>query len=295
MRTGRILRLVLVALLSASVAGCLSAPLEPHHAPPAEGVRVMSYNVRFADLSRGEERVLSHAAEIASVLTTIRPDLAGLQEVVTADYPIYVRPDPLLRALKDALPEYGWIAPEGASLLSQSNPILYRRDRYMPVEQGVEWFSESPTIPDTTGWGNALPRYLIWATFYDASAQMHLTVANLHLDHLSRKMNRRAIDRLVVLLQERFRGHPLILLGDFNEPASGVTRAALEAYVTPVLTPADGPSRAGLLSLQIDAIYVTSHFTVLDAGIVREPSLVRGTSDHRPVVADLGMSFAVQE
>jgi len=104
----------------------------------------------------------------------------------------------------------------------------------------MHWFSETPDVPDSRHWGNAFPRHVLWAVFYDAAVGRHILVANLHLDHLSRRMNRRALEQLPQVLRheaENRRGEPLPIVvgGDFNEPAQGCARAPLSRAFTSVL------------------------------------------------------------
>lgn len=267
---------------------CISIPIEPE-APPHDGsLRVASYNIRYAEPDALDE----HAAEVAGVITRLDADLLGLQEVMTIDYPDVVVPCPFRSRIAELVPGYAWVGPEGAAALSQSNAILYREDRYLPVAQGMKWYSPDPDRPDSTGYGNTLPRYLIWARFYDAHTDSYLVMINTHLDHLSRRTNREAIAMLVAMLSEQFADEPLILTGDFNEPAAGRSRDPIAELLAPVLRPADGPTRYGVPTLQIDAIYASAHFTVEEAGVVRgttdeERDAIAGTSDHRPVVAQL--------
>lgn len=282
-----VLVLVLAGVFDAILPACRTVSLEPHHPPEEESLRVMSFNAHFADLTGGEEAVTSHARDVALVIREIKPDIAGLQEVATADYPDYVRPDPFVRNLTELLPDYGWICPCGASVLSQSNPILYRKDRFLPNTQGIEWFSPEPSVPDSTGWGNELPRYFVWATFFDASTHRHITVLNVHLDHITRRMNRLAIERLIELCGQELDERYVVLLGDFNEPATGGPRSKLSEHLEPVITPLEGPTMSGVPPIQIDGIYVGEQFIVSSARVVRGSGLIKRTSDHRPVVADL--------
>lgn len=277
--------LVLSALLL--LASCTSVPLSPFAVDEGDTLRVLSYNVRFADAQTGPDGIASHASAVAAVVTAAAPDLVAMQEVVTVDFPSVVTPCPLRVALSEHLSDYGWVAPVGAAQLAHSNPILYRLDRLLPVRQGIEWFSPNPEIPDSLGWGNTVPRYVSWALFYDAGTKSHIYVLNVHLDHLSRPMNERAIARLIELLDTVFLDHAVILCGDFNEPASGRLRRALAERLDPALELRDGPTHTLPLALQIDGVYVSNDMDVVNAGVCRRDELTDRTSDHWPIIVDL--------
>jgi hypothetical protein len=206
---------------------------------------------------------------------------------MTGDYPHFVRNNPFRTALADKLPDYAWIAPTGTSRLGDANAILYDPDRFMPMRQGLHWFSDTPMTPDTRGWGNTLPRHVAWALFHDAATDRHLFVANVHLDHLSRRMNHRALEDLVSLLRRQAEIYPdgpvpIVVCGDFNEPATGGARAVLRGHFTSVLKPRDGDTRRDILPLQIDGIYLSPELLLTWADVDREAD----ASDHRPVLAE---------
>lgn len=158
--------LVLLAVLGA----CSTTPLPIREYEPSRDIRVVSYNVHFADAREGVSRVRDHADATASVLRELEPDLACLQEVWTTEYPYVVPDNPFRRMLTAELRSYGWIGPHGASEMAGSSPILYRTSRYLPIRQGIHWFSETPAVPDSAHWGNNLPRHLTWALLFDARA-----------------------------------------------------------------------------------------------------------------------------
>ena len=278
--------LLAAAIFSLSIAACASTPLPPTPQTPADGVRVATYNVHYADMDDGLHAVRAHAEATVRALQIIGADLFCLQEVCTSDYPDIVCPCPFRAELERLLPDYSWIAPRGASKLGSATPILYRADRFFPICQGVEWFSPTPGIPDSTGWGNTLPRCLVWALFYDAAAHGHLLVANVHLDHLSRRANRRALDRIAGFLAEHVSRYPIVLAGDFNEPAVGTARRVLDEHLDCALTLRDGPTFSGGLPLQIDAVYYSRELEPTHVAVLRDLP-ASALADHAPVVVDL--------
>jgi endonuclease/exonuclease/phosphatase family metal-dependent hydrolase len=287
----RQLGIIVIGFYSLLSTGCISVPLEEMEYPHTPDCRVASYNIHFADLNKGRERVTAHAEEVSRLLEDIDADIVFLQEVGTVDFPSYARPCPLRQELAGRLENYGWIGPEGASQTGGSTPILYRFDRYMPIRQGMEWFSDDPTVPDSTGWGNDIPRHMTWALLWDVRAGRHLFVANVHLDHVARRANSRSIREIARLIRRHARINPndpygevpVILSGDLNEHAGWPSRAPLEDLLNPVFGTGHGPTRRGLISLQIDAIYLSEHVSVIDRAILRR----QGPSDHHPLVADL--------
>ncbi len=282
--------------LSISVSGCVSTPLPPIHYDETRAMRIVSYNVHFADATEGLEHVERHADKVAQVLLEVEPDLACLQEVSTIRFPRLVHGNPFRGLLEEELRQFGWIGPRGASQMAGTSPILYRLDRYVPVRQGVHWFSETPAVPDSTHWGNDLPRHMTWALLFDARAGQHVFAANVHLDPWSRTANLRAVEAVERVIRrearrspdEPFGSVPVILCGDFNEPLTSPVRGPLENMLDSVLGVGNGPTRRGVPALQIDGIYVSEDLTVT-ASVVRRR---RGPSDHYPLIVDVHLPSA---
>ena len=267
------------------VAGCVSVPLPQLVPETAATTRVTTFNMRFVDHSAEDPH--ERGAAVADYLRETDADLILLQEMVTIDGYEIVRPDPLAAVLHDLLPAYGWIRPTGVALLSGSNPILYRRDRYLPLEQGVVWMSDHPDIPDSRSWGNDIPRYATWALFYDNAGPAHLFVVNVHLDHLSEYTNERAIDVIRGLLSRKADALPAVLGGDFNAVPGSSVRARLDYILVSALRWHEGPTHRSFPRLQIDGLYFSRDVSVIEVRIDETPLAKPVSSDHAAVIADV--------
>jgi len=281
--------LILLSAVALTVsAGCTTAPVPAPQEARSNKLRVISYNVRYVDADADTTQMRNHAEAVAGDIRALSPDMACLQEVMTGLYPATLPSNPFRAELTAALEAFAWAAPRGASRLSDANPVLYDPERFTLVRQGRHWFSDTPMTPDSRAWGNRQPRHVNWVLFYDRLAERHLFVANLHLDHISRRMNHRALRELPAILK-RHAGLPnnarvpMVVCGDFNEPAAGRALAPLREEFTSALSPGRGDTRRDLLPFQIDGIYVSPELSVGWAAVDRRAE----ASDHRPVAAEL--------
>jgi endonuclease/exonuclease/phosphatase family metal-dependent hydrolase len=280
-----------VLLLSAFFASCVGIPVPDLEPLAPEAARVTSLNIRYVNTD--SEDPLVRADAVAAYLRDTEIDIVMLQEVATVQGHEVVSPDPIAARLAELLPEYGWIRPLGVARLSGSNPILYDLDRYMPIKQGIVWMSETPDMPDSRGWGNDIPRFGTWTILYDNAGGDQLFVMNVHLDHLSQPMNRRAAHLILDVLQDEADALPVVLGGDFNSLPGGSVRGSIEDELSSVLNWTHGPTHLTFPQLQIDGIYVSSEFNVLEAFV--DPTPVDGpiTSDHAAVVAEVMLADSV--
>ena len=200
-------------------------------------IRVMSYNVRYANRHDGHDAWHARRDGVADLIRFHRPDVVGLQE-----------PLPGQRAdLRDRLPEYDLFgrgrkrddADEGC-------PIGIRTDRWRVTDDGTFWLSETPTKP-STGWDAAHPRIASWvrirpreaADGSTASGDPSVLVVNTHLDHVGSRARRESAR----LLRERI--SDLAATGGAGRPADGGENPVGEAERVPRVLVGDFNCTAG--------------------------------------------------
>ena len=271
----------ITSVAAGTLAGCASVPIEELGPGPYPiSLRVATYNVRFDDTAEGRERLY----RVVSAVEELDADVVGLQEVMTAEGPEFTNDPRLLPVLADSLPDYGIVAPGGSAALGMTTPILYRTDRLFALEQGIRWFSDTPTKPDSTSFGNTLPRSFVWALFYDRRTGSEFLFINTHLDHASVRANRRSAEMLVRFASEHHE-YPAIIAGDLNSLRAGAVHRYL---VLSGFTPA--PARGATFvmpPLRIDHLLFCDEWDHLRSGVVtrrrEEPS------DHRPLFAEISL------
>jgi endonuclease/exonuclease/phosphatase family metal-dependent hydrolase len=216
-------------------------------------------------------------------------DIIGIQEAL----------DSQIREITEAVPGYAvvGVGREDGKTAGEYSAILVRQDRFKVAEAGTFWFSDSPSVPGSTSWGNRITRICTWARLIDRDGSP-FWIFNLHLDHESQLSRERSTELLRRRIDARsFPGEPVIVTGDFNvgedNPAIRTMvrdKAFLDTFriVHPdekqVSTfngfkdeQSDGP--------KIDYVLVQPGAEVLSAEIIRTTRDGRYPSDHFPVVA----------
>jgi len=174
-------------------------------------VHVMSFNLRFADdaapHSWGERRPL-----VSELLRRERPHLIGTQEGLHHQ----------LQDIEADLPGcYESIGQgrEGGNR-GEAMRIFYDSHRLEPLEHHDYWLSDTPDVAGSKTWGGCCPRMVTWARFHDRGTGAQLYALNTHLEAYDAD----ARVRSAVLILRRLRADldpavPVVLTGDFNEPA----------------------------------------------------------------------------
>ena len=140
-------------------------------------LRVMTFNLRYSRAQDGENCWANRRDIAADVIGRQNVDVLGVQEAFRDQL------DDILRAR----PEYGEIGVgrEDGKQGGEHSQILYRRDRFQVEESGTFWFSDTPSLPGSSTWGNRNTRICTWTRLTDRQSATSFDVYNLHIDHES--------------------------------------------------------------------------------------------------------------
>jgi endonuclease/exonuclease/phosphatase family metal-dependent hydrolase len=255
-------------------------------APPVRRpVKVMTFNVRFADLGGAS----SHQWDwrkfmVFDVIRNHAADVVGLQEAlphqvdqILADVPAY--------AGVGAVPGRGWV---GTSIL------LYRKDRYRVDESGTFWLAGPPdSIPDRWTGTN---RTCVWARLVDLASGRAFYAYNTHLRHGPEGPRYDGARRILDRIARRTRPDPVVLLGDMNATEGSNTTRMLRGRLLDTFR-AVNPSEkhantahgflGGTLGTPIDYIFAEFGTRVTASRIDRHHVGGRYPSDHFPMTSTL--------
>jgi endonuclease/exonuclease/phosphatase family metal-dependent hydrolase len=176
---------------------------------PSDGLslNIMSFNIRRGTKQDGKNHWIFRRKLVQEVLTQYRPDVLGLQEAL----------DFQIEEIKAILPGYANV---GAGNLGGSegmhNAIFYDAAKFDLADEGTIWFSDTPAIPGSKGWGNIMPRIFTWARLVEKESRQSFYFYNAHLDHISLRSRKKSVVFLIRHIQTRLFPDPFIVTGDFN-------------------------------------------------------------------------------
>ena len=271
--------------------------------PEGAKVRVMSFNIRYANPRDGEDRWEKRREFLVDTIRAYNPHLLGTQEVLAeqADF------------LREKLPDYGFVGGgrDDGQRKGEFSPILFRKDRFDVLAHGMWWLSPTPEKVGSKGWDAALPRVVTWARLKDRGRGVTVLMFNTHWDHqgnVARVESGKLMRRLVEDKRGDERDLPVIVTGDFNSTeqtqqyrtltAGDGSPGALQltdAYreVHPQRQPEEASfngfegTRKGL---RIDWILHSPQWKATGAAIDRTEKNGRYPSDHYPVTAELELT-----
>ena len=186
-------------------------------------LNVMSFNIRRGTAKDGKNHWRFRRNRIDELLNHYYPDVLGLQEALNFQ----------ISEIRTMLPGYDNV---GTGNLSGSkvlhNAIFFNASRFRLSEQGTFWFSDTPNIPGSKGWGNIMPRTCTWARLIEKNSRQAFYFYNVHLDHLSRRSRKNSVVFLTQFIHKRSSPDPFILTGDFNAGEKSAPIKYLKSKIT---------------------------------------------------------------
>lgn len=276
--------LVSLALLPAAV---LAVP----QGAGAHPLTIGTFNVHY--LAPGQTDIAwdRRSEAVARAVAAMAADIIGFQEMETFEGGRYNEENTQQAFIQERFPELRFGATGNPAEFPNTQPIAYRGDRLVLLDEGFFFFSESPDVIYSDPWAGRWPSFATWALFEDSATGERLYVYNVHFDFSSITNRRKSADLVRRRIEERAHPEvPVVLLGDFNAlrwfPAVREFRPLGLSPVSP-----GGATyhfyRGIHLLPAIDHILVPDAFEAIDRRIVRANERGSWASDHYPVVVTL--------
>ncbi len=300
---------------SAVLAGCgslpdpysfLTRPAARKRVAVSDDYRVMSFNLRTATFIDAQNHWNHRKDLVVRSIKKFSPDLLGTQECQASQ----------ARYLKGQLPGYQFVGAgrNNGKADGEMCGVFFRNDRFIKLDEGHFWLSETPDRPGSKSWGSAFKRMVTWVRLAPRGGTRQVFYFfNTHMDNSSEMARvqgawllRRKIDQIAD-------GRPVIVTGDFNTDSDTTPYQLLvrgpqdwrgylidsyrQTNPIPGLNEGTRHSFHGKTTGdRIDWIIATNNFTTLDADIDRTKYNGQYPSDHFPVTAVLrllpGSQFA---
>nr|WP_235971359.1 endonuclease/exonuclease/phosphatase family protein [Palleronia pontilimi] len=291
---------LLMALLAALVVGCQNLRLsgkQELRARDGSALRIATYNVHYIVLadqtgpwSVGDwER---RKGPLDQAFKALDADLVAFQEMESfrsgSDGSVNLARDWLL----DRNPGYGLHVSGDWTEFPSTQPMLYRRDRLEPLDQGWFFFSETPDQLYSRTFNGSYPAFASWGQFRDKRDGAVFTVVNAHTDYASRQNRLLSAELIARRIAPRVAaGDTVFLTGDLNARLGDRTLEIVEnAGLT--FAPVRGATyhfdRGLNLFRAIDHIAFTDDVTLVsDPVVLRRRFDGEWPTDHYPVAVDV--------
>ena len=142
-------------------------------------VQAMTFNIRVDTILDGFNGWSRRRDMVCDVISDCRPDILGLQEALKRQV------DDILEGVEGY--DVIGVGRKDGKTKGEYSCILYRTDRFEPIDSGTFWLSNRPESPGSLTWGNLCSRICTWGRFVNKWTGRAFYVYNTHLDHLSQR------------------------------------------------------------------------------------------------------------
>ncbi len=186
----------------------------------------------------------------------------------------------------------------------EHSAIFYKKDRFVVLNKGNFWLSETPEKPGL-GWdATCCNRICSWLYLQDKKSRRKFYFFNAHFDHQGVKAREESSLLILRKIREIAGNTPAIFTGDLNGghnsnwylslKNSGLLHDTFGKVAKPYANNASfnnfGSERAMKSNEIIDHIFVTAQFNVSKWGILTDTYRGKFPSDHFPVLTKLQLN-----
>ena len=179
-------------------------------------LRIMSQNIRYTDDPDGNS-IAERAPRFAQLVAQYEPDIICMQEV-TEEWSRILQADYSASYEIYGCTQYGHASTEGSA-----NSLLFRRDRFLFLNGGTFWLSQTPDKESSMLDYVGLPRICTWVLLKDLQTGRLFYVENAHLHNGSgagasqvRRNQVQILSSYMTSQYARLGDYPVFLVGDFN-------------------------------------------------------------------------------
>lgn len=170
-------------------------------------MKLVSWNIRLDTETDGPHAWRFRREAVVDFLKKEQPAIIGFQEALhgQVDY---------LSASLGGYANVGVGRADGREA-GEYVPVFYDTARFVLLDAGHFWLSETPEVAGSKGWDAQCERMVSWVRLQLKNSSKQLLVVNTHLDHVGATARQMSVDMLLSFLAQHNKEN-MILMGDFN-------------------------------------------------------------------------------
>lgn len=182
-----------------------------------DSIKVMSFNIRFNNPKDTLDTAWDHRREpCARMMAQYRPDVVGMQEPRNE----------MWQQILNMLPDYGHYRITANDTLPDSHTggilLLYLQEKYVPVQSGHFWLSETPEVPSQP-WNSTDRHYraALWLQLKDKKSKKDFYIVTTHLPYKKAPVDTEVRARCAALINSKMKkiagkDATIFVTGDMN-------------------------------------------------------------------------------
>jgi len=258
-------------------------------------IRVTTFNIHYTSPRQKKLAWGNRREAVKEAITDLDADIIAFQEMETFAGGSYNQKNEQLDWVLKHFPEYRAGAYGDAAIYPNTQPIIYRHERFSQKSQGFFFFSETPDVIYSRTFNGSWPAFCSWAELVDKKTGQEFYIYNVHFEYKS--MSNRS--KSAKLVRQRIKpvledGSAVLLVGDINAPSFTPTARKLKKTPLTLAKPAGATfhfNRGLNLIPAIDHVFYSKHFTQQgNTTLLRKSYDDVWPTDHYPVTVELSQS-----
>lgn len=252
-------------------------------------IEVMSYNIKFANETEGENSWSKRKDHLTTQLKFYEPHIFGVQEAILEQ----------LQHFETEMGKYKYIGVgrDDGKEAGEFSAIFYKTSQFEVLEEDTFWLSETPQEV-SVGWDAAMERVCTYGRLKNKTSGEEFWVFNTHFDHVGEQAREESAKLIWDKIQEENSENlPVVLMGDLNlEPEAPGIKFFSEKLndsktVADLVFGPEGTFNAynfqEPVTRRIDYIFVSDDVKVKKYGVLTDSKDLKYPSDHLPVLVEL--------
>ncbi|WP_372919198.1 endonuclease/exonuclease/phosphatase family protein [Salegentibacter sp.] len=255
----------------------------------AQELEVMSYNIKFANETDGENSWSNRKDHLTNQIKFYEPQILGVQEALVSQLKHFEKE---MESFK-----YIGVGRDDGKEAGEFSAIFYDLEKVDIIDEGTFWLSETPDEV-SVGWDAAMERVCTYGKFREKNSDKKFWVFNTHFDHIGEEAREESARLIYEKISEvNTEDLPVILMGDLNlEPdAPGIQFLAEKMNDSKKVADLDfGPEGtfnaydfSKPVKRRIDYIFTSDDIKVLKYAVLSDSWELKYPSDHLPVFVKL--------
>ncbi len=235
-------------------------------ASQSDDIRISTFNIHYVSAGQKKLDWNKRKQAVVEAIRELDADIIAFQEMETFAGGSFNQENKQLDWVLKHFPEYEAGAYGDAAVYPNTQPILYRSNRFEETDKGFFFFSDTPDIIYSRTFNGSWPAFCSWTKLTDRTTNQDFYIYNVHFEYKS--MSNRG--KSAALVKERLspvvsQNHPVILVGDINAPSFSPTARKLKSIPLSLVKP-DGATfhfnRGINLLPAIDHIFVSENISI---------------------------------
>ena len=266
----------------------------------ANTIRITSFNIHYTSPRQKKLAWGNRREAVKEAIADLNADIIAFQEMETFAGGSYNQKNEQLDWVLEHFPEYRAGAYGDAAIYPNTQPIIYKHERFSQKSQGFFFFSDTPDVIYSRTFNGSWPAFCSWTELVDNKTGQTFFIYNVHFEYKSMSNRSKSAklvrQRIKPVLEE---GNAVLLVGDINAPGFAPTVRKLTKTPLTLAKPVGATfhfNRGLNLIPAIDHVFYSEHFTQQGkTTLLRKSYDDVWPTDHYPVTVELSQALQSEQ